>query len=118
MTQRQHILFVRAGMAGLASVILMPIVRAFLIYAGVEETLASSIIEPFFAISGFVAFFCLGWFGLAPRIGTRMFLWGAFDNAQARYMYQTNFLRFVFLLTDDKRVHQKLATKGYGGGAT
>jgi hypothetical protein len=116
-TRKKNIFFVKIGLAALAGAFLIAILNAVLFYFGLQTSVSESLLEILFPLSAMVSFICLGWFGLMPRVGTKMFLWRMFDAPGYEYMYTFTFHRFVFLITDDRRVLAKLATKGTVGGA-
>ncbi|MEQ1955297.1 hypothetical protein [Mesorhizobium sp. CN2-181] len=116
MTRKQNISFVKIGLAALVGVFLVAILNAVLFYFGLATSKIQLIFEALFPLLAIVSFICLGWFGVMPRVGTRMFLARMFDNPQAEHMFKVGLYRFIFLITDDRRVLDKLAAKGVTGG--
>jgi hypothetical protein len=107
MTRKQNILFVKAGIAGLSVFVAAVRINALIHFSGNDnpefQAFAQAVLTPVAVVS----FIFLGWFGIMPRAGTWMFLRGAFDNPQCKYMYTWPLHRFVFMVTDDPRVHAK-----------
>jgi hypothetical protein len=98
------------GLAALIGMVLVTVVNASLFYFGLGSSASQSALEGLFALLGMISFILLGWLGVMPRIGTSMFLGSMFDNPQARHMFELSFYRFVFLITDNQRVREKLAS--------